>query len=194
MNRPSSRDWSPFVTTPKGRRPPAPRALETPEGVGDRLRAAAFAEIQAREAFLWASEHFETAPPALKTAWRALAKEEDKHLHWLLTRLQELGFEVQERPVSDYLWDSFMNCTSAEKFALYMASAEERGRKAGERFYENLKNTDPQTAEIFRKIAEEELAHIRLAERFFPQAPVLPNPPSPRAVESRSADSTTAGV
>ena len=36
----------------------APRSIDSLEGVGDRLRAAAFAEIQARDAFLWAPEHY----------------------------------------------------------------------------------------------------------------------------------------
>ena len=42
-----------------------------------------------------------------------------------------------------------------------MASAEDRGRRAGERFFEMMKDTDPISAEIFRKIAEEEV------ERFY---------------------------
>lgn len=139
------------------------------EGVGDRLRAAAFAEIQAREAFLWGASHFEDAPASLKTAWRGLALAEDRHLGWLLKRMQELGIGVTDRRVSDQLWVSLVSSQNAKEFAYYMASAEERGRRAGERFHQELLKKDPVTAEIFGKIAEEEVEHIALAEKYFPR-------------------------
>jgi uncharacterized ferritin-like protein (DUF455 family) len=162
-----SLNWAPFELVPTGQHADAPRSINTAEGVGDRMRAAAFAEIQARDAFLWAAEHFEDAPEALRNCWRALARSEQQHLDWLLKRMEELGVDVKGRRVSDHLWHSFQACKSAREFALYMANAEERGRKAGERFYETLRTSDPVTAEIFRKIAEEEIAHIALAKRFF---------------------------
>ena len=166
---PSTPDWQPFRLAKAGERVLPPRSLKSPDGVADRLRVAGFAEIQAREAFLWAAESFQDTSHALQTAWRTLAKEEDKHLGWLLQRLKALGFQVEDRPVSDALWRSFIQCTTAEAFAVYMAKAEERGRIAGERFYEALNKIDPISAEIFRKIAEEEVQHIQLAERYFPE-------------------------
>ena len=161
-------NWEPFVLVESGKRPDLVRSLDTLEGVGDRLRSAAFAEIQAREAFLWAASHFEEAPNDLRRAWTALAQAEQRHLDWLLTRMSELGVNVQERRVSDHLWVSLKSCTSARNFAYFMANAEERGRQAGERFYRALQVKDPITAEIFQKIAEEEIAHIALAKKFFP--------------------------
>jgi hypothetical protein len=82
--------------------------------------------------------------------------------------MDELEIPIPGRKVSDFLWHSFMGCADARQFATYMADAEERGRKAGERFHQTLVQTDPVTAEIFRKIAEEEVGHIALARRFFP--------------------------
>ena len=175
------RDWSPFDVASPGQHGPAPRAVTSLPGIGDRLRAAAFAEIQAREAFLWAADRFVDAPDSLKTAWRGLAMAEDRHLSWLLKRLQELNLSVTERKVSDMLWDSLTSCQSARDFAKYMASAEERGRKAGERFHQAMLPVDPITAEIFRKIAEEEVAHIQLAGIYFPEAETE----SPHSVNSR---------
>jgi hypothetical protein len=49
-----------------------------------------------------------------------------------------------------------------------MAGAEERGRRAGERFFESLKTIDPKTAQIFGQIALEERSHIALAYKFYP--------------------------
>jgi len=160
--------WEPFSLSPNGGKPDAPRSLDTIEGVGDRLRSAAFAEIQAREAFLWGASHFSDASEDLKGAWRALARAEQRHLEWLLKRMSDLGIDVKARRVSDWLWHSLISCKTAREFALYMASAEERGRVAGIRFYQALSKTDPVTAEIFAKIAEEEVSHIALAQKHFP--------------------------
>ena len=161
-------NWEPFKLTPQGQHPSPTRTLETRDGIGDRLRAAAFAEIQAREAFLWAADKFEDAPSSLRTAWRGLALAEQRHLDWLLKRMKELEIGVDERQVSDFLWHSLIVCKSAKEFAYFMANAEERGRRAGERFQKALVKIDPITSEIFGKIAEEEVAHIALAYEYFP--------------------------
>jgi uncharacterized ferritin-like protein (DUF455 family) len=158
--------WDPFLVSIE--RGEAPRSIDSFEGVGDRLRAAAFAEIQAREAFLWAAETFADADPNLRNAWRGLAAAEDRHLSWLLKRMSELGVDVRARKVSIHLWHSLVACKTAREFAKFMASAEERGRKAGERFHAALITRDPETARIFGTIAHEEIAHIELAQRFFP--------------------------
>jgi hypothetical protein len=97
-----------------------------------------------------------------------LALAEDRQYGWLMKRMDELGVQPKERKVSTMLWESFMKCQSAKEFALYMANAEERGRIAGERFRLGMKSVDPVTAEIFGKIAEEEVEHIRLAHRYYP--------------------------
>lgn len=163
-------NWSPFQLAPTGQHPPAPRALESQEGIGDRLRSAAFAEFQAREAFEWAANTFTDGPDELRNSWRLLAREENKHMGWLLTRMKELSFEVAARPVSDHLWHSLVACKTAEEFAIFMASAEERGQRAGIRFSQGLRKLDPVTADIFQKIAEEESSHIELTRRFFPDS------------------------
>ena len=59
-----------------------------------------------------------------------------------------------------------LDCLGACSGAL--AGAEERGRRAGERFEEALRERDPETARIFGEIAEEEVAHIQLAWKYFP--------------------------
>lgn len=163
-----SPDWAQFELAAPGAHADAPRSIHSRDGVGDRLRAAAFAEVQARDAFQWAAERFDEAEPRLREAWRRLADSEQKHLDWLLGRMRELDVPISGRKVSDHLWHSLMSCTEAKQFAVSMADAEERGRKAGERFYQTLVATDPVTAEIFRKIAEEEVGHIALAKKFFP--------------------------
>lgn len=160
-------DWSPFQIDSVNLF--APRPLQTRAGIGDRLRTAAFAEVQAEEAFLWAAEFFSDAAPELKSCWRALALQERKHRDWLINRMNELEISLIERPVSDVLWTSLVSCKSAREFCHYMADAEERGRRAGERFHDSLKSSDPKTAAVFGQIALEERAHIEAAFRFFPK-------------------------
>lgn len=152
----------------------SPRSIKTLEGLGDRMRSAAFAEVQARDAFQWASEHFEDAPLSLRRAWAALVIAEQRHLDWLLVRMKELGIDLKERKVSDHLWRSLIACTSARQFAIYIANAEERGRKAAVRFHRELEKRDPITAEIFKNIAEEEVSHIALATKYYPETPLDP--------------------
>ena len=52
-----------FLIASPGERFPKVRPLNTVEGRGDRMRTAAFAEVQARDAFLWAADTFTTASP-----------------------------------------------------------------------------------------------------------------------------------
>jgi len=156
--------WSPYnVGTP-----PKVRPLQTAEGLGDRIRLIAFAERQAHIAFLEATTKYLDIPPGLAEAWKWVAAEEKKHESWLLKRLSELGQDVAGVPVSISLYESFSKCQSAREFAFYISDAEERGRIGAERFAEVLKLRDPQTAEMFAKIAFEECQHIALVAKYFP--------------------------
>lgn len=155
----------PFRLADPGRRPPAMRALDGLAGIGDRLRVAAFAELQARDAFQWAADALAGDSVVLRKAWLALARAEDRHLGWLLDRMDALSLDVRGRPVSPELYGALTSSTSVVDFAGLMASAEERGRVAGERFEARLRDVDPTTAALFGQIAREEAAHIRLAER-----------------------------
>ena len=178
-------DFAPFKVAPCSQHGDAPRAISSLEGIGDRLRAAAFAELQAEAAFTWAANTLTDAPPLLIETWKELAHAERRHRNWLMNRLVELGIDPAEKQVSDLLWHSLVACTTAQGFAHYMASAEERGRKAGERFYLAMREVDLKSAEIFKKIADEEVAHIETAFRFYPLpqgqnlAPRTPKPLSP---------------
>ncbi len=156
-------EWAPFAVCAPTEKAPYPRSLTTPEGLGDRLRFVAFAEKQAENAFFLAAHSYPALPESVKNTWLELSREEAKHLSWLLARMKELGVDPAARPQSLALWNSFDRCSTASEFALFMANAEERGRIAGEQFYETLLKTDSVTGELFRKIAEEEKMHIALA-------------------------------
>jgi uncharacterized ferritin-like protein (DUF455 family) len=158
-------NWDPFDVCPPDDFPPAPRGINAPEGVGDRLRVAAFAELQAREAFLWAADTLLDADDELRGAWREIAADENRHLQLLLGRMAELGVEPAARPVSDRLWRSLRACSGAREFTQYMRTAEERGRAAEESFRVSLARRDPVTSAIFGRIAEDEVRHIARADQ-----------------------------
>ena len=162
-------DWTPFVVCAIDEHAPGPRGLGGPDGLGDRLRTAAFAERQAFEAFTWAADNIPDAPTDLREAWRRIGLEEKRHLDLLLSRMAELGVKVEDRPVSDRLWRSLRACTNTADFALRMRTAEARGRAAEETFRRVLAGRDPVTAAIFGQIADDEAQHLALADRFMGQ-------------------------
>lgn len=161
-------EWGEFLIIDEGRgRPEPPRPLHFPEGLGDRLRTAAFAELQAIAAFQWAQKEFAaTAPAELLAAWDWIIPQEQEHYDLLMARMVQLKVPVQGQAVSLGLWYSLVSQPNYKHFCSCMTEAEEKGRKAGERFYQYLLSRDPITAEIFGKIAREEAVHVEVARRF----------------------------
>lgn len=158
-------NWEPFLVCGPDEYAPAPRGMSTPDGLGDRLRVAAFAELQAREAFRWAADTLLDADDGLRAAWRRIADEENRHLEMLLGRMAELGVRPEARPVSDRLWRSLRACKDTRSFLAYMRTAEERGRAAEESFRRRLLERDPVTSALFGRIADDETEHIALGDR-----------------------------
>ena len=156
-------NWEPFIVCGPDEYPPAPRGLNAPEGLGDRLRTAAFAELQAREAFRWAADTLPDAAGDLRAAWRRIAQDENRHLLLLLGRMAELGIKPDARLVSDRLWQSLRACKTTPEFTAYMRTAEERGRAAEESFSRQFSDRDPVTAALFGRIAADEAEHIALS-------------------------------
>jgi len=150
-------DWKPFQVAPPGEKADPIRSLQTPEGIEDRLRSAAFAELQAQKAFLWAAEFYTLISPKLKRAWVHLAQAEERHLHWLLSRMEALQLSISQRKVSQQLWLSLISCPTAEQFAHYMASAEERGRKANLHFFKPFNKEIPSLQIFSKKLPKKKL-------------------------------------
>ena len=155
--------WKPFRVEPRAERM---RALVNPEGVGDRLRAVAFAEIQARDGFLWGIKMFPDAPAEWRASWVAFAKMEEEHAQLLLDRAAALGVDLGARAVSDTLMRMFLRSTTAELFLYQIATAEERGMDIGLSMLEPMRAVDPASAAIFARIAHEEIDHVSTAKRF----------------------------
>ena len=151
--------WKPF----KLGKPDAIRALASPEGVADRLRVVAFAELQARDAFLYGAERFPEAPAQWREAWVRFAAVEDRHAQMLLTRMEELGVAIESRVVSDKLTRLCHAAPDAVTFLFLLSSAEERGMEAGEVLGKQMQPYDPISAALFAQIAAEEVEHVETA-------------------------------
>lgn len=156
-------NWQPFRV---GRRPDRIRSLKSPEGIGDRLRAVAFAELQARDGFLWGIARFPEAPAAWREAWSRFAAMENRHAQLLLDRAAALNIDLGARVVTDNLLRMFHSATDAEIFLYQISTAEERGMDVGSSMVEPMQSVDPETAEIFRICVAEEEEHVATARQF----------------------------
>ena len=145
--------------------------MKSPDGLGDRMRTAAFAELQAIRAFTWAADHFSDVPDSLRDTWRAQVADEQKHYDLIRHRMAELGIGIKDKPVSAKLWDSLSQCESGKDFCIYICSAEERGRQAGIKLVKYLAEKDPATAAVFQEIVTDEVAHVALAKTYFDWSP-----------------------
>lgn len=153
--------WAPFKA--RLTKPDLIRAISTKEGIADRLRVVAFAELQARDAFLWGASRFPEAPEAWKKVWTEFAAVEDRHAQMLLNRMVELGVEPGERWVSDKLTKLCKEASDPVTFLFCLSSAEERGMEAGMALGKQMQPHDSVSAALFAQIAEEEVEHVAMA-------------------------------
>lgn len=145
-------------------KPDTIRPLSAPEGVADRLRVVAFAELQARDLFRYGCERFGALVPAQWRAdWERFAAVEDKHAQMLLTRMVELGVDVGARAVSDKLSRLCRSTDDAVLFLFLLSSAEERGMEAGNVLGKQMGVVDAVSAALFAQIAAEEVEHVESA-------------------------------
>ena len=154
--------WLPFSVR-KDKAEPT-RALNSSLGVGDRLRLVAFAELQARDCFLWGAERYrEHAPADWIDAWKRFAEIENKHAQMLLDRMATLNVDPAERLVSDKLTNLCLASTDPVTFLFLLASAEERGMEAGFILGEQMAGVDRESALVFQEIAKEEVEHVEMS-------------------------------
>lgn len=159
--------WLPFKMRPEGQpdKPEQIRELKAVEGVADRLRLVAFAEVQARDIFRYGAEKFKDIAPAnWIEEWHRFAEVEERHAQMLLNRMSEIGADPGARFVSDKLWRLCKLAEDPILFLFLLSSAEERGMEAGFILGEQMKAVDPTSAAVFAQIASEEVEHVDFAK------------------------------
>lgn len=155
-----SNSWRGFAVAPKA---DPIRVISSGEGIADRLRVVAFAELQARDAFNWGADHFESAPEEWRANWREFALVENRHAQMLLDRMGELGIDPAARKVTDKLTRTCRAATDPLLFLFLLSGAEERGMEAGFVLGREMQPHDAKSAAIFQQIAEEEVLHVDTA-------------------------------
>lgn len=92
-----------------------------------------------------------------------VADDESRHLGWCLQRLRELGHNYGDIPAHNRLWDAARSTAGdlADRLVIVPCVQEARGLDAGGRLGDRLASGgDRRSAEIVRRIAEEEKAHV----------------------------------
>ncbi len=154
--------WAPFRL---GKKPEYVRPLESREGVADRLRLVAFAELQARDLFRFGAEKFrDSAPREWLSQWTEFSEVEERHAQMLLDRMGVLGVRIEDRMVSDKLSRLCLRAEDPLTFLFLLSSAEERGMEAGFTLGEQMNAYDSASAAVFKQIADEEVAHVAMAK------------------------------
>lgn len=102
--------------------------------------------------------------------WISIASDEARHFSWLDSRLRDLGSSYGDLPAHGIVWNSAdvsKGCRK-ERLALGQLVAEAKGLDAGPRLADRLVGFgDKQSADIVRKIADEELDHVRIGVKWF---------------------------
>ncbi|MBN2715406.1 MAG: ferritin-like domain-containing protein [Deltaproteobacteria bacterium] len=163
--------WEPFVLAAPDQKVPFPKPMSHTEGLGDRLRIAAFAELQAVRAFGWAAEHFRDVSMEVINGWERQIPEEKLHFRLIMERMNNLGIQPHQKPVSAQLSETLYQCQTGKAFAIEIATAEHRGRLAALKMAAYLENRDPVTARVFLRIARDEVAHVQLVIDHFGWTP-----------------------
>jgi len=102
-----------------------------------------------------------------KDIWKTL-QDEQKHLLFYQTRLEELSYSLGEFPVNDYFWKIFNNVHSYESYFATMALTFESANLDFAAFYAKLfaKHGDFVSSDIMTKIFNDEIFHVQLGYNY----------------------------
>ncbi|MBX7195177.1 MAG: ferritin-like domain-containing protein [Sandaracinaceae bacterium] len=187
-----------LVCVPKKPKTPTGRALLDPAKRARLLHVFLHHELQAAELFAWAMLTFVEAPRALRAGWLKLLLDEVRHMRLYDGELRRLGARFGDFPVRDWFWERVPACPSAASFLALVGVGLEGGNlDHGARFAAMLEEAgDPEAAAVERRIAFEEIAHVRFAVQWLDKLGVplegladlealLPPPLSPIVLRGR---------
>lgn len=100
----------------------------------------------------------------------SIAVDEARHFGWLSARLESLGSYYGALPAHRIVWDAaeMSKGLRNERLAIGQLCQEARGLDAGPKLAERLVGLgDTYSAEVVRKIAEEEVTHVQIGVRWF---------------------------
>jgi len=132
------------------------------------LHAFANHELQAAELFAWALLAWPDAPRAFRRGLLRILAEEQVHCRLYVERLEELGGRFGDHPVSGYFWGKVPELTTPLRFVCAMALTFESANLDHAADHEAAARAcgDERTAEILRRVHEDEIGHVRFGWRW----------------------------
>ncbi len=168
---------APFQAPPAPGRPPAlrlddgrPRArfpgaaqLIRPEARGRALHFFANHELLAMELMALVLLRFPNAPEGFRRGVAHTLLEEQDHLRRYRERMNALGVELGDVPVSDFFWSTMADMASPLDYVVRMSMTFEQANLDHARHYAALfrQLEDHATADLMDLVYEEELGHVR---------------------------------
>jgi uncharacterized ferritin-like protein (DUF455 family) len=151
--------------------PPLPGVTRLSDPAARRLTLERFAhhELMAVELFAWALVTWPGMPPPLRRGLLGLLEDEQRHLRLYLERLDQLGSELGETPLSGYLWRSVPAIRASQHgpiaFLCAMGLTFEQANLDFARLYATAleRAGDAASAAVVDRVHRDEIGHVRLA-------------------------------
>jgi len=158
-----------LVVNARSPRTPSAKALQRTETRARLVHTFLHHELQAAELFAWAVLAFPRTPRAFRAGLLALCRSELDHLGLYAEHLGHLGRAAGDFPVRDWFWERVPSCTTPAAFvALLGLGLEGANLEHGARFAAAFRAAgDERGAAILERVAEEEVAHVAFAARWF---------------------------
>lgn len=158
---------------PKTKRPFFPKIsqLDHPERVGQLLHYFANHELLALELMALALLRFPDAPLKFREGIAIIMREEQEHMQLYLTRMKSLGVDFGQFPVNDFFWRHISSTKTPQEFIASLCLTFEQANLDYCLGYMDILKTvgDTQTAQILKKVYEDEIGHVKHGVRWFEQ-------------------------
>jgi uncharacterized ferritin-like protein (DUF455 family) len=142
---------------------PKPRELAEPVARGRVLHFFANHELLAMELMALALLRFPDAPPSFRAGIGRTLREEQSHLRLYIDRMQALGVDFGDLPLSDYFWNAMSSMRSPLDYAVQMSLTLEQANLDFSVYYRDAVAAvgDTETAAILDRVFREEIGHVK---------------------------------
>lgn len=152
-----------FRPRPARDRLPPPAGLRSDRDRGRILHAMANHELLALELFALAILRFPELPAAHRRAFVSTMTDEQRHLAGYLDRLRGTGVEPGTEPLSTFFWDALAPVDEVGAFVAGLSLCLEQANLdfAGTWARAFAEAGDPTTADLLRRVRDDEVRHLR---------------------------------
>jgi uncharacterized ferritin-like protein (DUF455 family) len=153
----------------RGERTPKLEALGDPRYRARTLHAFFHHELQAAELMCWALLAFADAEPAFRRDLVRICTDEIRHMNLYRAHIEALGFRIGDFGVRDWFWKRVPSCPDKVSFVALMGMGLEGANlEHAPAFAARFRESgDEAGARVQERVGREELAHVRIATRWF---------------------------